>query len=645
MKLFADYKTYSDTELDDIFEDLTSFVNKKIYESFKDKNNGQIISDFIDKYLESNVDFLDIIDRFIIDNNIVLSKDDTNILLKNTTILNYLKKILGNKNSVNIDTYSKYFDSSFASLLFTVYCNLSNIEVDEKIKNNKIFSPEEEKEIFIRLKNGEDVREEIILRNQGLVKSIASKYGSYGELEDLVQEGFIGLFKAIDKFDYTKGIKFSTYATWWIKQSIKRSLADKSRTIRIPVHTGEIILKINRIKRELTLKLGHDPSIEELSAETGYSVHQLNDYATYEMEPTSLNKPVGEDDSTLGDFIGTDDSEKIENELYQNELKENLNLALNTLSAREKDVIIKRYGLIDDKPRTLEDVGNEYGVTRERIRQIESKALRKLRRPAIATYIRPYFDDNENNKYYNINEIINIFNNLKVKNYVAFNIFINMLNKEELIALRKTFNASHIPKNNPKLTQMENQRLLKVISLFNGLKSFLINDNYCELLGNLACNQTKVNIYKYLDFNDKYILECIISYMPSSYRKDLYRFFDFNTGKLRNVVCREAFIKIANLIREINYVYYQKKLPKDIYVENIPKLYSIYELLESNNDKEIIMSINRIDTFDQAVIFKLFGINFNEKIDEEDYFENIDIINRLKFMMNTRGNDLDGKRI
>jgi RNA polymerase sigma factor (sigma-70 family) len=523
---------------------------------------------------------------------------------------------------------------------------MHDIMVDEKIKNSKTLTPEEEKEIFIRLNNGEDVRDEIVLRNQGLVRSIAVRYAAYGELEDLIQDGFLGLFKAIDGFDYKRGNKFSTYATWWIKQSIMRAIADKGRTIRIPVHTNEQILKYKRTKQDLTTKLGYEPSVSDISKVMGVSESQINDLERFNMDTVSLNAPVNDDsdDSTLEMFFGVDDSSAIDEEINNQDLKTGIKLALNTLTDKERAIIIKRFGLETGTPRTLEDVGNEYHVTRERIRQIEDKALRKLRKPSVAAYTRAFLDGNDNeNAKIHINEITNIFNILKVKNSNSFNLFIQMLNRDELIALNKTFNANHIPKRCSRLTPGENQCLLNVIALFNQLKNFLNNDLYLELLGFLSTNQNKVNLYNYLNFNDKYVLETVLNDLPINYRKDVVRFFNLNTGELRTSIYRYDFIKVVGAVSEINYAFAQRKLPKEIYDKADPKHYSIYDILKTDDKNVIINAINKLDVADQPIIYKFFGLYFNTKITEQTYLDNFSLFNRLRLFLDIKGDDGNGK--
>ena len=378
---------------------------QEIADFFKDLNLDPEKFEMVIDYLEQNgIDVLKISNDDDVDDDIILDDEDEVEVEKidlsvpegvsvEDPVRMYLKEI-GKVPLLSADEEIELAQNMEDGAVATEKINVLKGRIDGASEEEKAEIKEEIKTLQRDVDKGADAKKRLAEANLRLVVSIAKRYVGRGMLFlDLIQEGNLGLIKAVEKFDYKKGYKFSTYATWWIRQAITRAIADQARTIRIPVHMVETINKLIRVSRQLLQELGREPSPEEIAKEMNMPVERVREILKISQEPVSLETPIGEEeDSHLGDFIKDDNVPVPADAAAFTLLKEQLEEVLGTLTEREQKVLTLRFGLEDGRARTLEDVGKEFNVTRERIRQIEAKALRKLRHPSRSRKLKDYLE-------------------------------------------------------------------------------------------------------------------------------------------------------------------------------------------------------------------------------------------------------------
>ena len=377
----------SSSELLDVLEsmDLSAEQMDKIYDTLENLGIDTVGEDYIPE-LPDDVDppleaMEEINEEEIVDPNSMVDSFGTD-----DPVRMYLKEI-GKVNLLSSDEEVQLAQDMSAGAA-------AKEQLEELQKAGETIPDDVAKELSRAIKRGERAKQRLAEANLRLVVSIAKRYVGRGmQFLDLIQEGNLGLIKAVEKFDYTKGYKFSTYATWWIRQAITRAIADQARTIRIPVHMVETINKVIRVSRQLLQELGHDPTPEEIAADMDMPVERVREILKIAQEPVSLETPIGEEeDSHLGDFIPDEDASEPAEAASFTLLKEQLVEVLSTLTPREEKVLKLRFGIEDGRTRTLEEVGKEFNVTRERIRQVEAKALRKLRHPSRSKKLKDFLN-------------------------------------------------------------------------------------------------------------------------------------------------------------------------------------------------------------------------------------------------------------
>lgn len=361
---------------------------KEITEAFDEiEINAEEMEQLCDKFEKEGIELVEDLDKEL--EEIEVSKEELEDLSvpEGVNIDDHVKMYLKEIGKVNLLTAEE--EMSLAKRM--VDGEEAKTQIEEMGED---ITEETVEQLNLLIADGEQAKKSLAEANLRLVVSIAKRYVGRGMMFlDLIQEGNLGLIKAVDKFDYTKGYKFSTYATWWIRQAITRAIADQARTIRIPVHMVETINKLVRVSRQLVQELGREPTPEELAKELNMPVEKVREISKISQEPVSLETPIGEEeDSHLGDFIPDDDAPAPSEAASFVLLKEQLGTVLNTLTPREAKVLRLRFGLDDGRARTLEEVGKEFEVTRERIRQIEAKALRKLRHPSRSKKLKDFLD-------------------------------------------------------------------------------------------------------------------------------------------------------------------------------------------------------------------------------------------------------------
>ena len=611
---------------------LKDYIYLEIKNKIYDSNNSLFIINFIINYY-NNGDLFEVINNIISYYNIELSLDDVNILLDNDLIKCEINTLVGNKKSISSDNYIDITNNYFANLIIDIYLEKNNIRVVDKTTNiysDSVYTREEEIAVFKAFNNGENVINEIINHNLRLVKKIAYKYSSFAEADDLIQEGSIGLLEAINRYDYTKGFKFSTYATWWIRVYIQRYIQSNGTIIRLPKGAYELKKKIRQYSNKVLLETGIDAKPEDIAKYLNIPIKNVNEILINNGDSVSLNQTVNDDtDTSLESFIYDEDDNDYDKQIYDKELSKIFNLAFEALTPTQRYILENHWGLNGKHKLILEEIAKPLNITRERVRQIESSALSILKNPKIKNTLKSFYDDGvSNEKSIKTPPLKEIFKNCNVN---IFNLFLTFLDDQSYHLFSELYDNLRINKANT--SSIENYILEKQIAKFFNLNSFLYHDDSLRIIGNLINNPNKFNIYNYIDLSDNYSLEFVLGKL----NKNLFNYFnchfDIETGYYHSSQNVLSFTNIINLINNINKIIKLYGVPKTVNDNQIKEAsLSLFDIIGDTTIDEFNIILASLSKTDFNIFNNLFGLNFNNKICEENYNEYIGIFNKIDFI-------------